>query len=205
MGVESGGDVRRIIVGITGASGAIYGIRVLEALRELPDVETHLIMSSAGQATVAYETGYRVGEVRALADHVHSNRDTGASIASGSFRTAGMIIAPCSIKTLSGVAMSYGSGLITRAADVVLKERRRLVLLLRETPLHAGHINLMRLATAAGAVIAPPVPAFYTRPLSVDDIVNHTVARALDLFDIDIKGTQRWAGLRPQRPDDDEE
>jgi 4-hydroxy-3-polyprenylbenzoate decarboxylase len=191
-----GGDVRRIIVGISGASGAIYGIRVLETLRELPDVETHLVMSAAGQATITYETGYSIGDVRALADHVHSNRDVGACISSGSFHTAGMIVAPCSIKTLAGIAMSYDESLLTRAADVVLKERRRLVLMLRETPLHAGHLHMMQLATTAGAVIAPPVPAFYTRPETLDDIIGHTVARALDLFGIDVKGTSRWAGLR---------
>jgi 4-hydroxy-3-polyprenylbenzoate decarboxylase len=188
--------VKRIIVGITGASGAIYGVRALELLRDVPGVETHLVMSSAAQATVTYETGFTVKAVRGLADFTHSDKDIGASIASGSFRTAGMLVAPCSIKTLSGIATSYASGLVVRAADVVLKERRPLVLLLRETPLHAGHLRLMQAATEAGAVIAPPVPAFYARPRTLEDVIDHTVARALDLFDVDVGDVlQRWQGL----------
>jgi 4-hydroxy-3-polyprenylbenzoate decarboxylase len=188
--------VKRIIVGITGASGAIYGVRALELLRDVPGVETHLVMSSPAQATVTYETGFTVRAVRGLADFTHSDKDIGASIASGSFRTAGMLVAPCSIKTLSGIATSYASGLVVRAADVVLKERRPLVLLLRETPLHAGHLRLMQAATEAGAVIAPPVPAFYARPRTLEDVIDHTVARALDLFDIDLGHVlQRWQGF----------
>jgi flavin prenyltransferase len=187
--------VKRIIVGITGASGAIYGVRALELLRDVPGVETHLVMSSAGQATVTYETQFTLRAVRALADFTHSDKDIGATIASGSFRTAGMLVAPCSIKTLSGIATSYASGLVVRAADVVLKERRPLVLLLRETPLHSGHLRIMQAATEAGAVIAPPVPAFYARPRTLEDVIDHTVARALDHFDLDVGVLRRWQGL----------
>jgi 4-hydroxy-3-polyprenylbenzoate decarboxylase len=194
---EDGPHPIRLIVGISGASGAIYGVRALELLQRLPHVETHLVMTSAGQATLSYETGYTVGSVRKLADHVHSDRDIGATIASGSFRTAGMLIAPCSIKTLSGIATSFSSSLMVRAADVVLKEQRRLVLLLREAPLHLGHIRLMQMAAEAGAVISPPVPGFYARPTTIDDIVNHSVSRALDLFDLDVGPVRRWEGLRP--------
>jgi 4-hydroxy-3-polyprenylbenzoate decarboxylase len=192
--------VKRIIIGITGASGAVYGVRALQLLHELPGVETHLVMTSAGQATVTYETGIRLGAVRALADFTHSDKDIGATIASGSFRTAGMLVAPCSIKTLSGIATSHASGLVVRAADVVLKERRPLVLLLREKPLHAGHLRIMQAATEAGAVIAPPVPAFYARPRTLEDVIDHTVARALELFDINVGTLRRWEGLG--RPDD---
>ncbi|NMI00752.1 UbiX family flavin prenyltransferase [Pseudonocardia acidicola] len=186
----------RIIVALTGASGAVYGIRALELLREQPDVETHLVMTKAARATIGYETDRSVAEVRALADVVHSDNDLGAPISSGSFRTAGMLVAPCSVKTLSGIASSYDESLVVRAADVVLKERRRLVLLLRETPLHAGHIRLMADVTASGAIVMPPVPAFYTRPASVADIVDHTVGRALDLLDVDTEAVQRWDGDR---------
>jgi 4-hydroxy-3-polyprenylbenzoate decarboxylase len=188
--------VRRIIIAITGASGAVYGIRALELLREIPDVETHLVMTKAARATIGYETDRSVAEVRALADVVHSENDLGASISSGSFRTAGMLVAPCSVKTLSGIASSYDESLVVRAADVVLKERRRLVLLLRETPLHAGHLRLMSDVTASGAIVMPPVPAFYTRPASVADIVDHTVGRSLDLLDVDTDAVQRWTGDR---------
>jgi 4-hydroxy-3-polyprenylbenzoate decarboxylase len=188
--------VRRIIIAITGASGAVYGIRALELLRGIPDVETHLVMTKAARATIGYETDRSVAEVRALADVVHSENDLGASISSGSFRTAGMLVAPCSVKTLSGIASSYDESLVVRAADVVLKERRRLVLLLRETPLHAGHLRLMSDVTASGAIVMPPVPAFYTRPASVADIVDHTVGRALDLLDVDTDAVQRWTGDR---------
>ncbi|HEV7468504.1 MAG: 3-octaprenyl-4-hydroxybenzoate carboxy-lyase [Pseudonocardia sp.] len=188
--------MRRIIIAITGASGAVYGIRALELLRGIPDVETHLVMTKAARATIGYETDRSVAEVRALADVVHSENDLGASISSGSFRTAGMLVAPCSVKTLSGIASSYDESLVVRAADVVLKERRRLVLLLRETPLHAGHLRLMSDVTASGAIVMPPVPAFYTRPASVADIVDHTVGRALDLLDVDTDAVQRWTGDR---------
>jgi flavin prenyltransferase len=185
---------RRLIIGITGASGAIYGVRALVALKDVPDIETHLIVTAGGRATIAYETSCSLMEVTSLADVVHRESDLAASIASGSFRTAGMLIAPCSIKTLSAIANSFASNLLVRAADVVLKERRTLVLLVRETPLHASHLRLMTEVTAAGAIVAPPVPAFYHRPQTVDDIVDQTVGRALDLFDIDSGRVKRWPG-----------
>lgn len=184
--------MRRLIVAITGASGAIYGIRALEALREVEDLESHLVISPSAAYTISEETDRTAGEVKALADHVHPFRDIGAALSSGSYLTLGMLIAPCSIKTLSGIANAYNDNLIVRAADVCLKERRRVVALLRETPLHAGHIELMARATRSGAIIMPPVPAFYHRPNSVDDIVNQTVGRALDLFDLDLDLVQRW-------------
>lgn len=185
-------DKRRLIVGITGASGVIYGIRALELLRHLPDIETHLVLSPSAVRTMTEETDWDVDGVKALADHVHSYRDIGAAISSGSFKTMGMLVAPCSIKTLSGIAQSYNDELIVRAADVCLKERRRVVLLLRETPLHAGHIALLDQVTRNGAIVMPPVPAFYHRPQTLDDIINQTVGRALDLFDIDAHVVKRW-------------
>jgi flavin prenyltransferase len=188
--------IRRVIVALTGASGAVYGIRALEMLRELPDVETHLVLTKAARATIDHETDRTVADVRALADVVHSDGDLGAPISSGSFRTAGMLVAPCSVKTLSGIATSYDDTLVVRAADVVLKERRPLVLLLRETPLHAGHIRLMADVTASGAIVMPPVPAFYTRPVTIEDIVDHTVGRALDALGIETDHVQRWDGRR---------
>jgi flavin prenyltransferase len=186
--------VKRVIVAITGASGAIYGIRALELLSRIEDVETHAILTSSAHRTIAHETEHRVEAVRALADHVHHPRDVGAAVSSGSFRTAGMLVAPCSVKTLSGIANSYNDELVVRAADVCLKERRRVVLLLRETPLHAGHIDLMARATANGAIVMPPVPAFYALPQTIDDVVNQTVSRALELLDIDVPGIKRWDG-----------
>jgi 4-hydroxy-3-polyprenylbenzoate decarboxylase len=183
---------RRLIVALTGASGAIYGVRALELLRQAPDIETHVILSPAAAQTALAELDMSADAIRALADETHNHRDIGASISSGSFRTAGMLVAPCSVKTLSGIANCYDQDLIVRAADVCLKERRRLVLLFRETPLHAGHIALMDRATRSGAVVMPPVPAFYHRPQTIDDIVNQTVARALDLFDIDLPVIKRW-------------
>ncbi|MBW0100824.1 UbiX family flavin prenyltransferase [Pseudonocardia sp. KRD291] len=195
--------MRRIVVALTGASGAAYGIRALELLRAVPDVETHLVLTKAARATIGYETDHGVADVRALADVVHSDNDLGAPISSGSFRTAGMLVAPCSVKTLSGIASSYDESLVVRAADVVLKERRRLVLLLRETPLHAGHLRLMSEVTASGAVVMPPVPAFYTRPRTVADIVEHTAGRALDLLDVDTDAVARWTGERDAGGDDD--
>ena len=183
-----------MIVAITGASGAVYGVRALSLLRQIGGIETHLVITAAGARTLAEETEFTLAEVRALADHVHSARDIGACIASGSFRTRGMLVAPCSVKTLSGIAHCSNDELVARAADVCLKERRRVVLLLRETPLHAGHIALMAQATQNGAVVMPPVPAFYTRPKTLIDIVDQTVARALDLFDLEAPGVQRWAG-----------
>jgi len=183
---------KRVIIGITGASGVIYGIRALEFLRAQPGWETHLVLSPAAARTIAEETDWTVERVRRLAHVEHNHRDIGASIASGSFRTAGMLIAPCSVKTLSGIASCYADELMVRAADVCLKERRRVVLLFRETPLHAGHIEIMAQATRNGAIVMPPVPAFYSRPQSVDDLVNQTVGRALDLLDIDLGIVKRW-------------
>jgi 4-hydroxy-3-polyprenylbenzoate decarboxylase len=185
---------RRIIVAITGASGAAYGVRALELLRDVEDIETHLVLSKGARATIGHELDIGVPDVTRLADVVHPETNLGASIASGSFRTMGMIVAPCSIKALSGIATSYADNLVTRAADVVLKERRRLVLLVRETPLHAGHLKLMTAATESGAIVMPPVPAFYHRPHSVLDVVDQTVARALDIFDIDTGVAKRWDG-----------
>lgn len=184
---------RRVVVAISGASGAIYGIRALEMLAEA-GVERHLIVTRAARATLSEETGYAVADVRARADVVHAEHDLGSSLASGSFRTDGMLVAPCSVKTLSGIAHSYDDTLTVRAADVSLKERRRLVLLVRETPLHAGHLRLMVDADASGAVIMPPVPAFYPHPGSLDDVVDHTVARALDLLDVEVPRLRRWHG-----------
>ncbi|MBV9395624.1 MAG: UbiX family flavin prenyltransferase [Methylobacteriaceae bacterium] len=183
---------RRLIIGITGASGAIYGIRALQILRSLGDIETHLILTPAGLRTIAEETEIKPEEVRALAHCVYDHRDIGAAISSGSFQTMGMLVAPCSVRTLSGIAHSYDSELVVRAADVCLKERRRVVLLFREAPLHAGHIALMDQATRNGAIIVPPVPAFYTQPKTIEDIVDQTVGRALDLFGIDTNVVKRW-------------
>jgi 4-hydroxy-3-polyprenylbenzoate decarboxylase len=184
--------MRRLIVAITGASGAIYGIRALQILRSLEDVETHVVLTPAGLRTIIEETEFKAEQVRALADHVYDHRDIGAAISSGSFQTTGMLVAPCSVRTLSGIANCYDSELTVRAADVCLKERRRVVLLFREAPLHAGHIALMDQATRNGAILMPPVPAFYTQPKTIDDIVDQTVGRALDLFGIDAKVVKRW-------------
>lgn len=186
----------RLIIGISGASGVIYGIRLLEVLRDMTDVETHLVMSDTAKLNVALETDRNVKDVIALADYVHSNKDVGASIASGSFRTAGMIVAPCAMKTLSAIANSYADSLLVRAADVVLKERRRLVLVPRETPLHTGHCELLYKASQIGAIIAPPMPAMYIKPTSIDDLVDHHVGRLLDLFDLDPGLVRRWRGTR---------
>jgi 4-hydroxy-3-polyprenylbenzoate decarboxylase len=188
----------RLIVAITGSSGAIYGIRLLEVLRGLPKVETHLILSKGGKVTAALETGWKARDIEKLAHHVHSDQDLAASVSSGSFRTDGMIVAPCSMKTLSGIVHSYADNLVVRAADVVLKERRRLVLMPRETPLHAGHCRLLLQAAELGAIIAPPMPAFYNKPRSLDDAINHSVGRVLDLFDIDSKLVRRWKGGKPR-------
>ena len=184
---------KRLVVGISGASGAVYGVRALEVLRDL-GVETHLVLSSGARATIALETNYRVDEVKALASVVHSEQNLAASISSGSFHTDGMLVAPCSIKTLSGIANSYADNLLVRAADVVLKERRKLVLMVRETPLHAGHLRLMSEATASGAVILPPLPAFYHHPITVEDIVDQSVGKALDQFGIEAGLFRRWEG-----------
>lgn len=187
--VKSG--VPRLIVGITGASGTIYGIRLLEALRALP-VESHLVVSRSAEITLAYETDIKLRDLQALADVVHPVEDIGAAIASGSFRTLGMVIAPCSIRTLSEIASGVTASLMTRAADVVLKERRRLVLMVRETPLHTGHLRSLLALSEMGAVIAPPVPAFYANPGSIDDLVDQSVGRVLDLFELDSPLVRRW-------------
>ena len=188
--------MKRLIVGLSGASGAIYGVRLLQVLRGVAEVETHLVMSQAARQTLSLETDLSLRDVQALADVVHDARDIAASISSGSFKTAGMVILPCSIKTLSGIVNSYTDTLVTRAADVVLKERRPLVLCVRETPLHVGHLRLMTQAAELGAVIMPPVPAFYHRPVSLDDVINQTVNRVLDQFDIDLPEDlfTRWQG-----------
>lgn len=188
----------RLVVGISGASGVIYGIRLLEFLKTVPTVETHLVMTSAARQTVVQETNFTVKDVEALATVVHHNHDIGASIASGSFSTRGMIIIPCSIKTLSAVANSYSAELIARAADVTLKESRPLVLVVRETPFHLGHLRLMTQATEMGAVISPPLPAFYARPRTLDDLVNFTVGRLLSRFGFDNDLFQQWTGLRQE-------
>ncbi len=184
----------RLIVGISGASGVVYGIRLLEILAAQPQVETHLVISQGGKLNIALETGLDLKRVEKLAQVVHSDMNLAASIASGSFRTDGMIVAPCSMKTLSGIVHSYADTLMIRAADVVLKERRRLVLVPRESPLHEGHCRLLHEASRMGAIIAPPMPAFYAAPKSVDDLVNHTVGRLLDLFGIDSGIVRRWNG-----------
>jgi 4-hydroxy-3-polyprenylbenzoate decarboxylase len=184
----------RLIVGISGASGVIYGIRLLQALQPMTDVETHAVISRGAKINIALETDWALGEVEALADVVHSDRNLAASISSGSFRTDGMVIAPCSMKTLSGVVNSYADNLIVRAADVVLKERRPLVLVPRESPLHVGHTRLLHEAAKLGAIICPPMPAFYIAPSSVDDIIDHSVGRILDLFGIDSGLVKRWRG-----------
>lgn len=185
---------RRVIVAVTGASGARLGIRALEQLKALR-VETHLVLSAAARITIAQETDWKVSDVTALATVAHDPRDIGASLASGSFPTLGMIVIPCSIKTLSGIANSYADDLIVRAADVTLKEGRPLVLVVRETPLHRGHLRLMDLAARAGAVIFPPVPAFYQRPTTIDELVEHTVARALQRLGLPDAGVTPWQGL----------
>jgi flavin prenyltransferase len=181
---------RRLVIGMSGASGPIYGIRMLEMLKKT-DIETHLVMSKSAEMTLVYETNYKPKDVKALASVVHPAADIGASISSGSFPTMGMVIVPCSIRTMSEIATGVTSSLVSRAADVVLKEKRRLVLALRETPLHGGHLRTL---TDIGAVVAPIVPAFYNKPQTVDDIINHTVGRLLDLFGIDTKLVKRWEG-----------
>lgn len=189
---------RRIVVGISGSSGAIYGARLLEVLREMEGIETHLVITRAAQATICYETDYEPAKVETWADVVYHDTELGAAIASGTFLTEGMVVAPCSIKTLSAIATSYNDTLIARAADVCLKERRRLVLVVRETPLHLGHLRLMASAAEAGAVILPPVPGFYIRPRTVKDLVDHTLTKILDQFGIDAGLIERWSGL-PER------
>lgn len=189
--------MQRLIVALSGASGAIYGIRTLQALAGNPDIETHLVISPSARRTITEETDTTVAEVEAMADVVHRHTDIGASLASGSFMTMGMVVAPCSIKSLAEIANSYGSNLLTRAADVCLKERRRVVLLVRETPLHLGHLELMAQVTRIGAVVMPPVPAFYNRPQTVADIVDHTIGRLLDHFSIPHALVKRWKDSPP--------
>ena len=188
---------RRIIVGISGASGAIYGVALLRVLRAIEGVETHLVVSDAGWLNLAHETELARAEVEALADVVHDNAAIGAPIASGSFGAAAMVVAPCSMRTLAAIAHGLSDKLLTRAADVVLKERRRLVLLARESPLHLVHLRNMVAVTEMGAIVCPPVPAFYQRPQTVDDIVQHGAARVLDLLGLDHELAPRWAGLAP--------
>ena len=185
---------RRLVAGITGASGVILGIRLLELLRPL-EIETHLVVSPAARVTITQETAWKVSDVLALADVTYNHQDIGAAIASGSFATMGMVVIPCSIKTLSAIANSYGEGLIARAADVTLKEGRPLVLVVRETPLHRGHIRLMALAAEAGAVIFPPVPAYYAHPQTLDEAVTHTVGRVLARLGIENEGYEEWRGI----------
>ncbi|MDB5812501.1 MAG: UbiX family flavin prenyltransferase [Betaproteobacteria bacterium] len=189
--------MKRLIVAITGASGVIYGIRALEVLRDIADVETHLILTPSAARTIVEETDYSADKVRKLANREYNYKDIGASVSSGSFKTAGMLVAPCSVKSLSGIAHCYNDELVVRAADVCLKERRRVVLLFRETPLHAGHIALMDQATRNGAIVMPPVPAFYSRPRTLDDLIAQTVGRALDLFGIDTAIVKRWTETAP--------
>ena len=192
--------MKRLIVAITGASGVIYGIRALEILRTIKDVESHVILSPAAARTMAEETDYEIETVRQLADVLYNHKDIGAAISSGSFKTEGMLVAPCSVKTLSGIANCFDEELVVRAADVCLKERRRVVLMFRETPLHAGHIRLMQQATLNGAIVMPPVPGFYSRPKSVADIVTQSVGRALDLLGIDAGVVKRWKDSNTPAP-----
>lgn len=193
---------KRLLIGISGASGAVYGIRLLELLKA-SDIETHLVVSRAARMTLSYETDMSVADVEALATVTYPEQDVGAACSSGSFKTLGMIVAPCSIKTMAEIAGGATSNLVSRAADVCLKERRRLVLMLRETPLHLGHIRSMAAVTEAGAIVYPPVPAFYARPQSIEDMIDHTLGRVLDLFDIDLGTVRRWGG-KPQKPEPDQ-
>jgi 4-hydroxy-3-polyprenylbenzoate decarboxylase len=189
----------RLVVGISGSSGVVYGIRLLQVLRDLPQTETHLIITTSGKRTILEETDYSLQEVEALATHVYDNRDIGAAVASGSFRTDGMVIVPCSIRTASALAASTGEGLLCRAGDVTLKEGRPLVVAVREAPLHLGHLRQLTALAELGAVIFPPVPAFYHRPKTLDDIVNHTVGRILDRVGVPQTLAQEWTGSQPNR------
>jgi 4-hydroxy-3-polyprenylbenzoate decarboxylase len=186
----------KLIVGLSGATGIIYGVRILEVLHKLPDIETHLVISQAAKEMIKQETSWTLAQVEALASYIHDNRDIGASISSGSFETEGMVIIPCSIKTMSSIAGSYNANLMTRAADVTLKEKRKLVLVVRETPLHLGHLRRMAELAEIGAVILPPMPAFYHYPKVIDDIINQTVGKVLDQFRIKHSLFERWKGLR---------
>ena len=193
--VEGVVNPKRLIVGISGASGIVYGVRILQALQG-SDIETHLVMSDSAKMTLSTEMELSIADVEALAHTVHNAKNIGATISSGSFKTMGMVVAPCSIRSLSEIAYGMTTSLLTRAADVALKERRRLVLMVRESPLHAGHLKALTQATENGAIILPPMPAFYAKPQSLDDMVNHTVGRCLDLFDIDTQLVKRWAGMK---------
>lgn len=195
----------RFVVAMSGASGAIYGIRILQALQSIPNVESHLVISSAARKTIAQETDWDIKDVTALANVVYENNEVGAAIASGSFAARGMVIIPCSIKTLSSVANSYNADLITRAADVTLKEGRRLILVVRETPFHLGHLRLMTQATEMGAVIFPPLPAFYARPRTLDDMINFSVGRILSRLGIDNNLFSQWMGLNQATPEPQDE
>jgi flavin prenyltransferase len=197
VGVSDASSRKRIVVAISGASGACYGVRLLEALRAAPGIESHLVVSPAGWRNLRQELAMTAGDLKPLADHVHDVGDIGASIASGSFRAVGMAVAPCSMRTLAAIAHGLGDNLITRAADVMLKERRRLVLLVRETPLHLGHLRNMVAVTEMGGIVCPPVPAFYLRPKTVQDIVDQAVARALDLLEVPHALSARWSGEVP--------
>jgi len=184
-------DNQRIVVGISGASGVIYGVRLLQILRDLP-VEIHLVMSKSAEVTLAYETDLKVAQVRALAHHNHNIGDMAASLSSGSFKTLGMIVAPCSVRSVAEMASGVTTSLLTRAADVILKERRRLVLMVRETPLHLGHLRNLAALSEMGAIIAPPLPAFYNRPKTLEDVIDHSIGRVLDLFGLDTGKVKRW-------------
>lgn len=191
----------KIIVGISGASGAIYGIRLLELLKDIESVESHLVLSPTARLNIGLETDWSAGDVERLADHVHKNSNMGASIASGSFQTDGMIVAACSMKTLSSIVHSFADDLLTRAADVMLKERRKLILMPRETPLHAGHCKLMLEASELGAIVAPPMPALYMKPQTLDELITHSAARVLDLLGLDVGALKRWPGIGTSKDD----
>jgi 4-hydroxy-3-polyprenylbenzoate decarboxylase len=193
--------MKRIIVGISGATGAIYGIRMLQVLRSAKEIESHLVLSTAARRTITLETDYSIDQVEAMADFVHRSNDIAASISSGSFRAGGMVVAPCSMKTLSGIANCYSDSLLLRAADVMLKERRPLVLLARETPMHLGHLHLLVRVAEMGAIVMPPVPAFYHRPTSLNDIIDQTVNRSLDMLGVELEQDlfPRWEGVAPRR------
>mgnify|MGYP000491055079 FL=1 len=191
---------RRIIVAISGASGAVYGARLLQVLRGLPGIETHLVVSDAGWRNLQHELGMERPAAQALAHQVHDVNNVGAAIASGSFQCHAMVVAPCSMRTLAAIAHGLADNLLTRAADVMLKERRRLVLMVRETPLHLAHLRNMVAVTEMGGIVCPPLPAFYLRPQTVEDVVNHSVARVLDLIDVEHQLAPRWQGLEPDAP-----
>lgn len=191
--------MRRLVVAISGASGAALGLEALRKAAEVEDIETHAIVTSAGLQTLHQETDCGIAEVKRLADHLHRNNDLASELASGSFRVDGMLVAPCSVTTLSSIANSYDANLVVRAADVMMKERRPLVLLFRETPFHLGHIRLMEQATMNGAIVMPPMPAFYLRPQRVDEVIEQTVGRAFDLLGMPLDTTKRWSGLRQVR------